>query len=98
MLSCTFLIVNDSISASKRVCFIANIADRRDVDTMFNEGIYMWVLKIVTDSQTDSLNKYMVVYHSYSYSFWVPDISYSMSRHVITNIFTKLLLDLCSFS
>ena len=69
----TFLIVGDSISASRRVCFIANLGDRRGVDAIFNEGIYTWVLKIVTDSQTDSLTnliKCVVICRSYSYAFW----------------------------
>ena len=33
----------------------------------------MWVLKIVTDGQTDSLGKLIkcvVIRHSYSYAFW----------------------------
>ena len=69
----TFLIVGDSISASRCVRFIANFRDRRGVDAIFNEGVYKWLLKIVTDSQTDSLTnliKCMVVCRSYSYTFW----------------------------
>ena len=53
--------------------FYANLEDRRDVDAMFNENVYMWVWKIVTEGQTDSLTnliKCVVVYHSYSYAFW----------------------------
>ena len=68
----TFLIVDDSISASRRVRFIANLGDRQGVDSIFNEGIYTWVLKIVTDGQTDNLTnliKCVVVCHSYSYAF-----------------------------
>ena len=41
----TFLIVDESISASTRVHFIANLRDRWGVDTIFNGGVYMWVLK-----------------------------------------------------
>ena len=52
----TFLIVGDFISACRRVHFIANLWDRHDVDVMFNEGVYMWVLKIVTDGQFDQFN------------------------------------------
>ena len=71
----TFLIVHvgDSISASRRVRFIANLGDRRGVDAIFNEGVYTWVLKIVTTCQTDSLTnliKCVVVCRSYSYAFW----------------------------
>ena len=43
------------------------------VDAIFNEGVYTWVLKIVTDGQTDSLTnliKCVVVCRSYSYAFW----------------------------
>ena len=52
----TFLIVGDFISASRRVHLIASLGDRHDVDAMFNEGVYMWVLKIVTDGQFDQFN------------------------------------------
>ena len=42
------------------------------LEAIFNEGVYTWVLKIVTDGQTDSLTnliKCVVVYRSYSYRF-----------------------------
>ena len=54
----TFLIIHcvgDSFSASRRVRFMANLGDHWDVDAMFNEDVYTWVWKIVTDGQTDSL-------------------------------------------
>ena len=40
---------------------------------LINEGIHLWVLKIVTDGQTDSLTnliKCVVICRSYSYAFW----------------------------
>ena len=43
------------------------------VEAIFHEGVYTWILKIVTDGQTDSLTnliKCVVVYRSYSYAFW----------------------------
>ena len=55
--------------------FYANLGDHRDVDAMFNENVYTWVRKIVTDGQTNSLTnliKCMVVYCSYS--LWAPVI------------------------
>ena len=61
----TFLIVGDSISVSRSVRFIANLGDRQGVNAI---GIYTWVLKIVTDNQTN-LIKCVVVYRSYSYVF-----------------------------
>ena len=45
----------------------------RFLEAIFNEGVYTWVLKIVTDSQTNSLTnliKCVVVCRSYSYAFW----------------------------
>ena len=82
--------VGDSISASRLVPFVANLGDRRGVDAIFNEGVYMWVLKIVTDSQTVSLTnliKCVVVCCSYSYAFWsnslwAPDIIDNYSMHM----------------
>ena len=35
----TFLIVGDSISASRRVCLLANLGDLRGVDAIFNKGV-----------------------------------------------------------
>ena len=46
-------VIGDSISAYRRVHFIANLGDCRGIDAIFNEGIYTWVLKIVTDGQFD---------------------------------------------
>ena len=43
------------------------------LEAKFNEGVYMWVLKIVTDGQTDNstnIIKCVVLCHSYSYAFW----------------------------
>ena len=90
----TFLIVGDSIYASIRVRFIANLEDRRSVDAIFNEVVYTWVLKIVTDGQTDSLPnliKCVVVYCSYSYALWstslsAPGITYTTFITYITYI------------
>ena len=39
MYALTFLIVGDSISASRRVHLLANLGDLRGVDTIFNEGV-----------------------------------------------------------
>ena len=66
----TFLIVGDS---SRCVRFIANLGNCPGLDAIFNKGVYTWVLKIVTDGQTDSLTnliKCMVGYRFYSYAFW----------------------------
>ena len=79
----TFLILGDSNFASRHVLFIANLGDHRLLDTIFNKGVYIWVLKIVTNGQTDSLTnliKCVVVCHSNSYTFWsislwAPDIT-----------------------
>ena len=49
------------------------IATVHFLEAIFHEDIYTWVLEIVTDSQTDSLTnliKCIVVYRSYSYTFW----------------------------
>ena len=35
----TFLIVGDSISASRSVCLLANLGDLQGVDAIFNEGV-----------------------------------------------------------
>ena len=48
-----FYIVAALISTSRHVRFIANLGDRRGVDAIFNKGVYTWLLKIVTDGQTD---------------------------------------------
>ena len=58
----------------------------------------MWVLKIVTDGQTDSLTnliKCVVVYCSYSYAFWstslwAPGLRY-MSKCIYVTEFVKRL-------
>ena len=42
------------------------------VEAIFNEGVYTWVLKIVTDGQTDSLN---------AWSFTTPTLMLSGQRH-----------------
>ena len=53
---------------------------------IFNEGVYMCVLILVTDCQTDSLTnliRCVVVYRSYSYTFW----STSLWAPVYTQLF-----------
>ena len=63
------------------------------LEAIFNEGVYTWVLKIVTDGQTDSLTnliKCVVVYRSYSYAFWstslwAPGIIYPHPFYKINN-------------
>ena len=64
-------------------CSIYTIVAVHFLEAIFNEGVSTWVLKIVTDGQTDSLTnliKCVVDYRSYSYAFWstslwAPDIT-----------------------
>ena len=67
------------ISLNSFLCYTGNLVNVavHFLEAIFNEGVYTWVLKIVTDGQTDSLTnliKCVVVYRSYSYalSLWAP--------------------------
>ena len=62
------------ISLNSFLCYTGNLVNvvYSILEAIFNEGVYTWVLKIVTDGQTDSLTnliKCVVVYRSYSYAF-----------------------------
>ena len=67
------------------------------LEAIFNEGVYTWVLKIVTDGQTDSLTnliKCVVVYRLRFLSSWAPGfILYSdIDLHYYMNLTTVVLV------
>ena len=72
------------------------------LEAVFNEGIYTWVLKIVTDGQTGSLTnliKCVVVCRSYSNAFWLMSLwapgitcTYPLVLHIHTYIPKPLIL------
>ena len=76
---------------------LVNVVAVHFLEAIFNEGVYTWVLKIVTDGQTDSLTnliKCVVVYRSYSYAFWstslwAPDSTYTyMYMYMVYSTYT----------